>query len=211
MLKSIAEKKCAVHSISISQHLPIKTRFLLFCQVWPVVFLLAYLRLSLVQLLQLASASIPANIRLGENVWRTSWKRLRRNIFFVTKMSSKRFQDVFARRFFEDVLKTSWRHLGRYLLDALEMSCKDVLKISFGDVFQTRLEDVWSYAEEIFKVSSRSLGKQEMCAGINLMFLTRNVIVKMFLRTMRRKKYKHKNIALLARSKLNSINKTKHW
>lgn len=42
---------------------------------------------------------------------------------------------------------------------------------------------------------------------ISVVFLISNAIVKMFLKTMGTKKNKHKNIALLARSKLNSEEK----
>ena len=98
----------------------------------------------------------PVNIRFGEDVLKTPWRRLE-NIFSVT--SSKRLQDKIARRLLEDFLKKT--------------SCKHVLKTSYKSVLQTPLEDIlktsWKtkncYGEDIFKTSWRRLGKQEMFAG----------------------------------------------
>ena len=67
----------------------------------------------------------PANIRLGQDVLKTSWRRL---------------EDVFSVTFFclprrlENVLKTSWRH-------NCKTSCKHVLKTSWKMSWR-RLEDV---------------------------------------------------------------------
>ena len=75
---------------------------------------------------------------------------------------------------FQDVLKTSWRY-------NCKTSCKHVLKMSWRrleDVLGRRiantswrrledvLEDEKCYAEDVFKTSSRRLGKQEMFVGM---------------------------------------------
>ena len=88
-----------------------------------------------------------ANIRFGEDVLKTSWRRLE-NIFSVT--SSKRLQDKIARRLLEDFLRrllanTFWRRLTK-------VSCKHLLKTSWRRLgrqkivtvktFSRRLEDV---------------------------------------------------------------------
>ena len=101
--------------------------------------------------------SIPANIRLDEDVLKTSWRRLSssssKDVFktswsrpiysscpYVFKTSSRRFQDVF---------KTSSRRLAkmssRRFQDVFKTSCKNVFKTS-----SRRLQDV-------FKTSSRRL------------------------------------------------------
>ena len=72
---------------------------------------------------------IPANIRLGEDVLKTSWRRL---------------EYVFSVTFF-----------------CLPRRLEDVL------------EDEKCYAEDVLKTSWRRLGKQEMFAGIALLFLAR--------------------------------------
>ena len=109
--------------------------------------------------------NFPANIRLGEDVLKTS---------------SRRLQDVFSVTFFclprrlEDALKTSWRH-------NCNTSCKHVLKTSWRrleDILGRRtantLEDEKCYAEDVFKTSWRRLGKQEMFAGLTLTYLFTN-------------------------------------
>ena len=81
----------------------------------------------------------PANIRLGEDVLKTSSRCLQCNIFCLPRR-------------LEDVLKTSWRHL------------ENVLKTSWG-----RLQDVfkrsWKTKSVTLKTSWRRRGKQEMFAG----------------------------------------------
>ena len=59
------------------------------------------------------------------------------------------------------VLKTSWRRLGRRLEDALGRHIANTSWRRLQDV----LEDEKCYAEDVFKTSSRRLGKQEMFAG----------------------------------------------
>ena len=93
--------------------------------------------------------SLPANIRLGKDVLKTSWRHLE-DVFSVTFFClPRRLEDIIARRLantswrrlgrrLEDVLKTSWRRLGRHLEDVLKTSwrrfrktyCKCVLKTS---------------------------------------------------------------------------------
>ena len=86
--------------------------------------------------------SIPANIRLGEDVLKTPWRRLQ-DVFSVTFFClPRRLEDIIARR----LANTSWRRL------------EDVL------------EDEKCYAEDVFKTSWRRLGKQEMFAGMLICF-----------------------------------------
>ena len=66
-----------------------------------------------------------------------------------SKKSSRRFQDIIARRFLESVLKKT--------------SCKNILKTSSRRLRRGRIFTL--------KMSSRRLGKQEMFAGLNLIFL----------------------------------------
>ena len=100
--------------------------------------------------------SIRANIRLGEDVLKTSWRRLQCNIFLSSKTSWRRLEDIIARR----LANTSWRRL------------EDVLGRRIANTSWRRLEDVLEdekcYAEDVFKTSSRRLGKQEMFAGMML-------------------------------------------
>ena len=87
---------------------------------------------------QKISIIIPANIRLGEDVLKTSWKRL---------------EDVFSVIFFclprrlENVLKTSWTH-------NCKTSCKRILNTSWK-----RLEDV---LQDILKTSWRRLERRKV-------------------------------------------------
>ena len=96
----------------------------------------------------------PANICLGEDALKTSWRRL---------------EDVFSVTFFclprrlEHVLKTSWRH-------NCKKSCKHVLKTSWRR-FARHLEDVlrmsWrrfrkTYWKCVFKTSSRRLVRRKV-------------------------------------------------
>ena len=123
--------------------------------------------------------SIPANIRLDEDVLKTSWRRLSssssKDVFktswsrpiysscpYVFKTSSRRFQDVFktSSRRLQDVFKTSWSRpiysSWPYVFKTSSRRFQDVFKTSsrrFQDVFKTssrRLQDV-------FKTSSRRL------------------------------------------------------
>ena len=98
----------------------------------------------------------PANIGLGEDVLKTSWRRLQCNIFLSSKTSWRRLEDIIARRF----ANTSWRRLqdilGRHIANTSWRRLEDVL------------EDKKCYAEDVFKTSWRCLGKQEMFAGLLL-------------------------------------------
>ena len=78
----------------------------------------------------------PANIRLGQDVLKTSWRRL---------------EDVFSVTFFclprrlENVLKTSWRH-------NCKTSCKHVWKTSWRrleDVLKTPWKTSWRRLEDV--------------------------------------------------------------
>ena len=104
--------------------------------------------------------------RRTEYVLKTSWRRLQCNIFYLPRR-------------LKDVLKTSWRH-------NCKTSCKPVLKTSWKHLAR-RLEDVlgrciantsgrrlwrrkvlrWRRLQDVFKTSSRRLGKQEMFARIS--------------------------------------------
>ena len=79
-----------------------------------------------------------ANIRLSEDVLKTSSRRLQCNIFCLPR----RLEDIIARRLantswrrLEDVLKTSWRCLARRL--------EDILGRCIADTSWRRLEDVF--------------------------------------------------------------------
>ena len=114
------------------------------------------------------STIFPANIRLGEDVLKTFWRRLQ-DVFSVTFFRlPRRLEDIIARRFantswrrlediLQDVLKTSWRHFRKTY-------CKYVLKTSSRRL-QEVLADEKCYAEDVFKTSWRRLGKQEMFGG----------------------------------------------
>ena len=77
----------------------------------------------------------PANIRLGEDVLKTSSRRLQEDIIsrhlrrHLSKTSWKRFEDVYERH----LAKTSWRRLGRQNIITRKTSSRrlqDVLKMS---------------------------------------------------------------------------------
>ena len=82
--------------------------------------------------------SSPANIRLGQDVLKTSWRLL---------------EDVFSVTFFcllrclEDILKTSWRH-------NCKTSCKHVLKTSWKTSWRRFRK---TYCKYVFKTSWRRL------------------------------------------------------
>ena len=127
----------------------------------------------------------PANIRLDEDVFKTSWRRLsssssedvliKTNMFalalrlqktswsrpiysswlYVFKTSSRRFQDVF---------KTSSRRLAkmssRRFQDVFKTSCKNVFKTSsrrLQDVLKTSSKRLQDVLKNVFKTSSRRL------------------------------------------------------
>ena len=96
---------------------------------------------------QKISIIIPANIRLGEDVLKTSWKRL---------------EDVFSVIFFclprrlENVLKTSWTH-------NCKTSCNRILNTSWKrleDIIARRLANTsWTRLEDVLKTSWRRLAR----------------------------------------------------
>ena len=95
----------------------------------------------------------PANIRLGEDVLKTSSRRLQCNIFLSSKTSWRRLEDIIARR----LANTSWRRLqdllGRRIANTSWRRLKNVFKRS------------WKTKSVTLKTSSRRLEKQEMFAG----------------------------------------------
>ena len=90
----------------------------------------------------------PTNIRLGEDLPKTSWRRLHCNIFLSSRTSLRRFQDIITRRLLEDVLQT-------HLEDVMKTPWKRV-----EDVLQRRLEDV--FGRRIGNTSSRRLGRRKI-------------------------------------------------
>ena len=100
--------------------------------------------------------SIPANIRLDEDVLKTSWRRLSSSSSKdVFKTSSRRLdQDEYVRLSLtssEDVFKTSSRRLGQDQY------------IRLGHTSSRRLQDVFKTSsrrlQDVFKTSSRRLAK----------------------------------------------------
>ena len=100
---------------------------------------------------------IPANIRLGEDVLKTSWRRLQCNICLSSKTSWRHNCKTSCKHFLKTSWKTSWRRFRKTY-------CKYVLKTSWRRL-QDALEDEKCYAEDVFKTSSRCLGKQEIFVG----------------------------------------------
>ena len=109
---------------------------------------------------------------------KTYWRRLEgflkmssgQHIFVfqdVLKASSRRLQDIIARRLLEDVLQTpledvlkkSWRRLE----DVLQRQLEDIFKTSWRHYWKTYCKHKTKicYFEDVFKTSWRSLGKQE--------------------------------------------------
>ena len=88
------------------------------------------------QLISITNEIYPANIRLDEDVLKTSWKRL-------SSSSS------------EDILKTSWRHLDQDEHVRLSLtSSEDIFKTSWSRPIYSS----WPY---VFKTSSRRLGQDQ--------------------------------------------------
>ena len=73
---------------------------------------------------------------------KTSSRRFSRCLQDAFKMSSRRLQDVFARRLLQEVFKTSSRRLQ---VDVLQLCLENVLKGKkcYTDVLQKRLQDVF--------------------------------------------------------------------
>ena len=118
----------------------------------------------------------PANIRLDEDVLKTSWRRLSSSSSEdVLKTSSRRLdQDEYVRLSLtssEDVFKTSSRRLGqdqyirlgytssRRLQDVFKTSCQDVFNTYCQDVFKTFWRRLEKRLQDIFKTSSRRIIK----------------------------------------------------
>ena len=103
----------------------------------------------------------PLNIRLDEDVFKTSWRRLSSSssrrldqdeYIHLSNTSSRRLQDVFktSSRYLQDVFKTSCRNVfktfcknvfktsSRRLQDAFKTSCKDISRC-FQDVLLIKL------------------------------------------------------------------------
>ena len=126
----------------------------------------------------------PANIRLDENVLRTSWRHLSSSSSEdVFKMSwSKRiyspYSHVFRRRL-QDVFRTSWsRPIYSSWSYVLKTSCQYVFKTSsrrLQDVLQKRLQDIFKMSsrrfEDVFKTSSKDIFKTFSRRIIKLNFL----------------------------------------
>ena len=120
--------------------------------------------------------------RLTEDVLKTSWIHLQRNIFLSLKTSWRhncktsslgRLEDVLKTswwkhltdtswRHLEDVLKTSWKTSWRHLGNVLKTSCEDVLKTSWRcleDVFGRGLTNTsWTLLEDEKLLCCRRLG-----------------------------------------------------
>ena len=128
----------------------------------------------------------PANIRLDEDVLKTSWRHLQRNNFLsfktswrrrLTDTSSRRLEETSWRRlaktFWRRLWKRSWKHVLEDVLKTSWKRLEDVSRKRFEDVFGRglantswrRLEDIlktsWKikncYAEDVFQTSSRRL------------------------------------------------------
>ena len=119
------------------------------------------------------STTDPANIRLDEDVLKTSLRRLSssssEDVFKTSSWrlgqdqyirlghtSSRRLQDVFktscknvfktSSRRLQNVFKTSWKTSSRHLQDVFKTSCKSVFKTSsrrLQDLLQRYLQDVF--------------------------------------------------------------------
>ena len=101
--------------------------------------------------------SIPANIRLNEDVLKTSCQDV-----FKT-FSRWRLQDVLQKRL-QDIFKNVFKTSSRLLQDVFKTSSRplqDVLPRRLQDVLQKRLQDIFKTSskrfEGVFKTSSRHL------------------------------------------------------
>ena len=120
----------------------------------------------------------PANIRLDEDVLKTSWRRLSSSFsedVFKTSWSRRIClpQPYVFRRRLQDVFKTSWsrpiyscwlyvlKTSSRRLRDVLVKTNIFVFAIRLQDVLQKGLQDVfkkfWRRLQNVFKTSSRRL------------------------------------------------------
>ena len=76
----------------------------------------------------------------SRHVLKTSSRRLQRNDFSSSKTSSRRLQEVFARRL-RDIFKTSWKTKTCYAEDLWKTSLRHILKM-----FSRRLENQQIFA-----------------------------------------------------------------
>ena len=107
--------------------------------------------------------SIPANIRLDEDVLKTSWRRLSSSSSKdVFKTSSRRLdQDEYVRLSLtssEDVFKTSSRRLGQdqyiRLVHTSSTRLQDVLQKRLQDIFKTSCKDIFkTFSRRIIKLN----------------------------------------------------------
>ena len=85
----------------------------------------------------------PANIRLDEDVLKTSWRRLEDDFSVTFFCLSRRLQDVLKTSSRHNCKNSSWRRLEE---DVLHEGLEDVLKTSrrrLAKTFWRRLEDVF--------------------------------------------------------------------
>ena len=119
------------------------------------------------EFLEKSSINLPANIRLDEDVLKTSWRHLwSSSSEDVSKTSSRRLdQDEYIRlnhTSSEDVFKTSRENVFK----TSSRRFQDVFKTSsrrLQDVLQKRLQDIfktfWKRLQDIFKTFSRRIIK----------------------------------------------------
>ena len=70
----------------------------------------------------------PANIRLDEDVFKTSWSRpIYSSWLYIFKTFSRHLQDV-LKTSCKNVFKASSRRLEKRLQDIFKTSCKDIFK-----------------------------------------------------------------------------------
>ena len=119
--------------------------------------------------------SIPAKIRLGEDVLKTSWRRLQ-DVFSVTFFClPRRAEDVLktssrhkCKTSCKHILMTSWKPSWRRLENVLKTSCKtswrcleDILGGCVANTSWRRLQDVFKRSSKtksvMLKMSSRGL------------------------------------------------------
>ena len=112
--------------------------------------------------------SIPANIRLGEDVLKTPWRRLQ-DVFSVTFFClPRRLEDIIARR----LANTSWRRLedilGRLIANTSWRSLEDIFNTSWKTKSVTlktssrRLEDVLENKKCLLGCSFVSEGYEQL-------------------------------------------------
>ena len=102
--------------------------------------------------------NFPANIRLDEDVFKTSWSRpIYLSSLYVFKTSSRRLAKTSSKRF-QDVFKTSCKKVSKTSSRRLQ----DVSKTSskrLQDVFKMSSRRLEKRLQDIFKTSSRRIIK----------------------------------------------------